>query len=144
MQPTKSINILIAEDDDDHYFLVEKFFKKSRSTAQLHRVLDGEDLMDALFKRGRFKGSGALPDPDLILLDLNMPRKDGWEALREIKGDPGLRRIPVVVVTTSDNEEDKIRSYDLGANSFIRKPTELKKWMETIQTLMRYWFEVNA
>src|SRR5207302_1889890 len=103
---------------------------------------DGEDLMSYLHHQGQFSNAGESPAPSLILLDLNMPRKDGREALREIKSDAALRHIPVVVLTTSRAEEDVVRSYQLGVNSFITKPLTFQGLVEAMKALGRYWFEV--
>ena len=103
---------------------------------------DGEELMDYLHRRGKYELLRTEPLPGLILLDLNMPRKDGREALKEIKANPNLRRIPIVVLTTSKAEEDIVRSYDLGVNSYVTKPVTFKSLVELIKVLGRYWFEV--
>ena len=109
----KTMTILMADDDPDDCLLVSKAFKTSRLCNDLRFVSDGEELMDYLYQRGKYKGTGEAPRPGLILLDLNMPRKDGREALKEIKGDPALREIPVVVLTTSKDDEDVLKSYNL-------------------------------
>ena len=116
------ITILLADDDADDRMLARDALKESRLANELHEVVDGEDLLDYLRQRGRYAEPGLAPRPGLILLDLNMPRKDGREALAEIKRDPSLRCIPVVVLTTSQAEQDIFGTYDLGANSFISKP----------------------
>ena len=103
---------------------------------------DGEELLEYLQRRGRYADLKDAPLPGLILLDLNMPRKDGREALKEIKADANLRRIPIVVLTTSKAEEDILRTYDLGVNSYITKPVTFKSLVELIKLLGRYWFEV--
>jgi CheY-like chemotaxis protein len=136
-----SISILIAEDDPDDRYLAKEALSESRLANQLYFVEDGEDLLDFLRHHGRY-AEEAPPRPGIILLDLNMPRKDGREALHEIKADPYLRRIPVVVLTTSKAEEDILRSYDLGVNSFIVKPVTFDGLVTTMQTLGRYWFEI--
>jgi CheY-like chemotaxis protein len=105
-------------------------------------VEDGEELMDYLHGRGQYVGTQAKPRPNLILLDLNMPRKDGREALKEIKSCPELRNIPVVVLTTSKAEEDILRTYDLGVNSFIVKPVTFDGMVEVLKTIGKYWFEI--
>jgi CheY-like chemotaxis protein len=104
-------------------------------------VVDGQDLLDYLRHEGRWTAEDA-PRPGIILLDLNMPKKDGREALAEIKADPRLRHIPVVVLTTSKAEEDVVRAYDLGVNSFIAKPVTFEGLVEVMNTLSRYWFEI--
>jgi CheY-like chemotaxis protein len=134
--------ILLAEDDDDDFFLTSQALKENRLLNAVLRVKDGEELMDYLHRKGEFSKTDGFPKPSLILLDLNMPRKDGREALREIKSDPGLRHIPVVVLTTSRAEEDVVRSYKLGVNSFITKPVTFQGLVDAMKALGRYWFEV--
>lgn len=130
--------ILMADDDADDRILTKEALEESRVLNELRFVEDGEELMDYLKKRGKYTDA---PRPGLILLDLNMPRKDGREALKEIKADPDLRRIPVVVMTTSKAEEDIFRSYDLGASSFITKPVTFDRLVELMKALGRYWVE---
>ncbi len=122
--------------------LARHAFDEHRLANDLRIVEDGEELMDYLHQRGRFSDPETAPHPGLILLDLNMPRKDGREALQEIKADHRLRRIPVVVLTSSKAEEDVLRSYDLGANSFITKPVTFEGLVDVVKTLSQYWFEV--
>lgn len=136
------ITILIADDDPEDRMLVEDAFVESRLANDLRFVEDGEQLMDYLYRRGRYTDPTSSPRPGVILLDLNMPRKDGREALKEIKSDPRLRQIPVVVLTTSRTEEDIFRSYDLGVNSFITKPVTFVAMVELVKTLGKYWFEI--
>ena len=136
------ITIVLADDDPDDRQLTEDAFSENRLANQLHCVQDGEELMDYLHRRGAFEKFRSEPLPGLILLDLNMPRKDGREALKEIKADPSLRRIPIVVLTTSKAEEDIVRSYDLGVNSYVTKPVTFKSLVELVKVLGRYWFEV--
>jgi CheY-like chemotaxis protein len=138
----KMITIVLADDDPDDRQLTEEAFTESRLANQLHCVQDGEELLDYLHRRGAFAHRQTEPLPGLILLDLNMPRKDGREALKEIKADPNLRRIPIVVLTTSKAEEDIVRSYDLGVNSYVTKPVTFKSLVELVKVLGRYWFEV--
>nr|WP_210404653.1 response regulator [Chroococcidiopsis sp. TS-821] len=136
------VTILMADDDEDDCMLAREAFSESRLANDLHFVRDGEELMDYLHQRGRYAAANSAPRPGLILLDLNMPRKDGREALKEIKADPNLRQIPVVVLTTSKAEEDIYRSYDLGANSFITKPVTFASLVEVMRTIGKYWFEI--
>jgi len=110
----------------------------------LRLVEDGEELIDYLHRRGKYAEPDSSPHPDLILLDLKMPRKSGHQALEEIKGNPELKRIPVVVLTTSKAEEDIIHAYNLGANSFIVKPTTFGALTEAMKTLERYWFKLTT
>ena len=138
----KSIIILYAEDDEEDRMLIEDALEESKLANELHFVVDGEDLMDYLYRRSGYEKYRDMPYPGLILLDLNMPKKDGREALKEIKSDPKLRHIPVIVLTTSKAEEDIIRSYDLGVNSFIKKPVTFESLVEIIKTLGKYWFDI--
>jgi CheY-like chemotaxis protein len=138
----KVITILLADDDPDDRQLTRDAFAENRLANVLNTVDDGEELLEYLQRRGRYADQRNEPLPGLILLDLNMPRKDGREALKEIKADPTLRRIPIVVLTTSKAEEDILRTYDLGVNSYITKPVTFKSLVELIKLLGRYWFEV--
>lgn len=134
------IVILMADDDDDDYLLTKKALQESKLLNTLVRVKDGEELLDYLYARGEYEKKAARPG--VILLDLNMPRKDGREALKEIKSDPGLSDIPVVIFTTSKAEEDIDRSYQLGSNSFITKPVTFENLIQVMKTLGSYWFEI--
>ena len=138
----RPVTILMAEDDSEDRLLTREGFEESRLANDLRFVEDGEELMDYLCRRGRYSDPASSPRPGLILLDLNMPRKDGREALAEIKADPGLRRIPIVVLTTSKAEEDIVRSYNLGANSYITKPVTFDRLVQALRTLGAYWFEI--
>ncbi|MFC4426003.1 response regulator [Deinococcus navajonensis] len=136
------ITILMADDDEDDRMFAEDALEESRVLNNFRCVQDGEELMDYLKRRGKYAAPGAAPRPGLILLDLNMPRKDGREALAEIKSDPTLRSIPVIVLTTSSAQEDIIRSYDLGVNSFVTKPVTFSALVEVMRHLGRYWIEI--
>ena len=138
--PGQPIVILMADDDADDRMLTKEALDESRVLNELRFVEDGEELMDYLYRRGSYVDGNA-PRPGLILLDLNMPKKDGREALKEIKADPDLRRIPVVVMTTSQAEEDIFRSYDFGASSFITKPVTFDRLVELMRALGNYWVE---
>jgi two-component system, response regulator len=138
----RPITILLADDDEDDRLLTEDALAESRLANDLHMVEDGEALMDYLKQRGKYANPEDAPRPGLILLDLNMPKKDGREALREIKADASLRQIPVVVLTTSQAEEDIYRTYDLGANSFITKPVMFESLVKIMKDLGNYWFEI--
>jgi CheY-like chemotaxis protein len=138
----KAITILMADDDRDDCLLVKDAFKESRLANDLRFVEDGEELMDYLYHRGKYADVKNFPRPGLILLDLNMPRKDGREALKEIKSDSDLKSIPIVVLTTSKQEEDILRSYDVGANSYITKPVTFKELVEVTKSLGKYWLEI--
>ncbi len=136
------MQILMADDDEDDRRAVAKAWKSSRASNPIEFVNDGEQLMDYLHRRGEFSGLAAWARPGLILLDLNMPKKDGREALKEIKADPRLRQIPIIVLTTSKAEEDIYRTYDLGANSFITKPVTFTSLVDLIQVIGKYWIEI--
>lgn len=132
----------MADDDPDDRMLTRDAFEEARLANELHFVEDGEQLLDYLHRREGFAEMRGDPLPGLILLDLNMPKKDGREALAEIKTDPELKRIPVVVLTTSEAEEDILRTYDLGVNSFIVKPVAFESLVDVMKTLSKYWFEI--
>ena len=138
----KAIVILLADDDEDDRILTADALRVSKLANDLRTVNDGEELMDYLYHRGEYAAPASSPRPGLVLLDLNMPRKDGREALREMKADPGLRSIPVVVLTTSKAEEDVERTYNLGANSFIVKPVTFDDFAEAMRVATEYWFQV--
>lgn len=135
------IVILMADDDADDRMLTRDALEESRVLNELRFVEDGEELMEYLTRKGKYADAADSPRPGLILLDLNMPKKDGREALKEIKSDPNLRRIPVVVMTTSKAEEDIFRSYDFGASSFITKPVTFDRLVELMRTMGEYWVE---
>lgn len=138
--------ILMADDDPDDRLLVKDALAECGTqpgvTNSMRFVGDGEELMDYLLRRGNFSEPASSPRPDLILLDLNMPRKDGREALREIRANADLRRIPVVVFTTSRADTDISLIYDLGANSFVTKPVAFESLVDTLRHLSRYWLEI--
>ena len=136
------ITVLIADDDPEDRMLIEDAFEESRLANPLEFVEDGEELLDYLHRRNGYSDPSASPRPGLILLDLNMPRKDGREALKEIKSDPHLRQIPIVVMTTSKAEEDIFHTYDLGVNSFVTKPVTFEGLVEVVKALGRYWFQI--
>lgn len=136
------MNVLIAEDDDDDFLLTQMAFTEAGFEGTLVRVRDGAELMAYLDgDEGARRMAGAKL---LLLLDLNMPRKDGRVALAEIKSRPGLRRLPVVVLTTSDAPSDIESSYELGANSFVKKPARFEDFVDLLRVLRRYWFEAVA
>ena len=141
--PNGSITILLADDDEDDRVLTAGALRRSRLLNDIRFVVDGEDLIHYLHGEGKYADGGTpAPRPGLILLDLNMPKLDGREALAKIKGDPELRRIPIVVLTTSKAEEDIVRAYDLGVNSFISKPVSFEELATAMQTLAVYWFDL--
>lgn len=142
MKQGKPITILMADDDADDRQMTQEAFAESRLANDLRFVTDGVELLDYLYQRGQFSDPDSAPRPGLILLDLNMPRKDGREALQEIKADPNLRPIRIVILTTSAAEEDIARSYDLSAASFITKPVTFERLAEVIKVLGTYWLEI--
>ena len=142
MSNHKSITILMADDDAEDRMLAKNALQKSRLVNDLEFVPDGKELMDYLYRRGKYEELAGSPLPGLILLDLNMPRKDGRTALMEIKADSNLKRIPIVVLTTSKAEEDIIRTYDLGISGFVVKPVTFDGLVNVMRCLVEYWFEI--
>ena len=138
----RPVTILMADDDPDDRELTREAFVESRISNDLRFVEDGEELMDYLNRRGKYADPESSPRPGLILLDLNMPRMDGREALRAIKADPRFRTIRVVIMTTSKAEEDILRAYDLSAASYITKPVTFDGLIDVIKTLGKYWLEI--
>jgi CheY-like chemotaxis protein len=138
----KPITILMADDDPDDRQMTREAFEASRLANDLRFVKDGVELMDYLRRQNSYSDPASSPRPGLILLDLNMPKKDGRQALSEIKADPNLRHIRVVVMTTSKAEEDILRTYDLGASSYVTKPVTFNALVDVINTLGRYWLEI--
>ena len=138
----RPINVLLAEDDPDDRYLISEALDESRLNIHLYIVEDGDELLDYLYRRGKYTDEVKWPAPGLILLDLNMPRKDGREALQEIKADPHLRRIPVVVLTTSRSEEDIARTYDTGISGYIPKPVSFTGLLEVMNAIGLYWLQV--
>lgn len=132
----------MADDNPDDRFLTKEAFLEANLKNKLDFVENGEDLMDYLNRRNKYEHLKNEPLPGLILLDLNMPRKDGREALKEIKSNASLKKIPVIVLTTSKAEEDILKTYDLGVNSFILKPISFDDFINVIKTLSKYWFEI--
>ena len=142
-EPGRPVTILLADDDEDDQLLIRDALQDARLANPIRCVQDGQELLDYLRREGAYADPSAdAPLPGIILLDLNMPRKDGREALAEIKSDPNLRRIPVVVLTTSEDEADVVRSYDLGVNSFITKPVTFTGLVAALRTWQHYWLEL--
>ncbi|WP_243313412.1 response regulator [Fundidesulfovibrio agrisoli] len=139
---SKPVVILLAEDDEDDVVLIQDSFRKTKLMNDLRVVNDGIELMDYLKGRGRFSDPSLSPRPDIILLDLNMPRMDGREALREIKADPIFKDIPIIILTTSKTHEDIYTSYLEGANCFITKPVTFQSMCEVVAKLGEYWFQI--
>jgi CheY-like chemotaxis protein len=138
----RPVVVLLTDDDEEDLQMTVDALRESRLGNDMRTTRDGEELMDYLFRRGHYADPSEAPVPGLILLDLNMPKKDGREALAEIKAHPDLRQIPVIVLTTSKAEEDIFRSYDLGVNSFITKPVTFAGLVEAMKVVSRYWFEI--
>ncbi len=139
---SKPITILMADDDADDREMTKEAFTESHLLNDLRFVEDGVELLDYLQRRGKYTDPATSPRPGLILLDLNMPKKDGREALREIKADPRLKSIRIVILTTSKAEEDIFRTYDLSAASYITKPVTFSGLTEVVKTLGKYWLEI--
>lgn len=138
------IRILVADDDSDDRMMIQDAFEESRLSNPLDFVEDGVQLMDYLNRKNAYAHLERQPYPGIILLDLNMPRKDGRTALREIKDSAILQRIPIVILTTSKAEEDIIRTYDLGVNSFITKPVTFEGLVDLVKIIGHYWIEIVA
>lgn len=137
------VTILLCDDDEEDRRLTQQALEKAHVSNTVESVEDGEQLLDYLYQRGAYAGeTGAAPRPGLILLDLNMPKMDGREALKIIKSDPTLRDIPVVILTTSSFDQDILRSYELGVNSFITKPVTFTGLVDAMNVLGRYWLEI--
>lgn len=139
---TRPITILMADDDPDDRLMTKEAFEEAHLANDLRFVEDGEELLDYLFRRGKYTEPADSPRPSILLLDLNMPRKDGREALQEIKADPRFRSLRVVILTTSKAEADIIRTYDLSAASYITKPVTFEALVDVIKTLGKYWLEI--
>ena len=139
MNSVRPIDILLVEDSPADVRLTREALKEAKVLNTLHVVQDGMTAMAFLRKEGQYVGS---PDPHLILLDLNLPKKDGREVLAEIKADENLKRIPVVVLTTSRAEEDVVRTYNLHANAYVTKPVDLTQFLNVIRTIEEFWLAV--
>jgi CheY-like chemotaxis protein len=142
MANVKPITILMADDDPDDRQLTKEAFEEARLVNDLRFVEDGVELLDYLHRRGKYADPATSPRPGIILLDLNMPRKDGREALQELKQDPRFRAIRVIILTTSKAEEDILRTYNLSAASYITKPVTFESLVDVIRTLGKYWLEI--
>ena len=135
----RTIEILLVEDNEADAFLMQEVFQESKYRNHITVAADGVEAMDCLYRRGNF---AAAPRPDLILLDLNMPRKDGRAVLMEIKADPALRGIPVIILTTSESEEDVRKSYDSYASCYITKPMGLEEMLKVVRGIEDFWFSI--
>lgn len=138
----KQISVLVADDDADDRIMIKDALEANALGGDVQFVEDGEELLDYLRRKGSFSDRAGYCRPGLILLDLNMPKKDGREALAEIKNDEKLRDIPIVVLTTSKAEEDVFRTYNLGVNSYVTKPVTFTSLVQLTRELGRYWFEI--
>lgn len=135
----KFIEILLVEDSPADILLTREAFKNNKIANKIYVAEDGIQALDFLYKRGQYASA---PRPDLILLDLNLPRKNGREVLAEIKADPDLRAIPIVVLTTSNDEEDILKAYNLNANCYVIKPVGFENFMKAMQSIRNFWFSV--
>jgi CheY-like chemotaxis protein len=139
----KTVTVLLAEDDPEDRYLIDEALSESRVPHKLIVVEDGDEMLDYLNNRGKYEIKDESPRPGLILLDLSMPRRDGWEVLEEIKRNPDLRRIPVVVLTNSHAEEDILRAYELGVSGYVSKPVSYMGLLNAMKTIGSYWLEIN-
>ena len=142
LRPRPHIHVLLAEDDPDDRLLIERAFRMAAPEGTISLVADGEQVLDYMHRRGQFSDPSKAPWPTLILLDLNMPRKDGHQVLREIKAVAAFRSIPIVILSTSVSERDIGVSYDLGVNAFISKPASFSRLKQTFRALSEFWFDV--
>lgn len=142
MHGNHKIVLLMAEDDNDDFYLSQRALKEARVVNPLYRVKDGQELLDYLRGDGDYRDRGKYPLPGLVFLDLNMPKIDGREALSILKKDEELRSIPIVVLTTSKAEEDILETYQLGSNSYVRKPVSFESLVEVMKTIGSYWLEI--
>jgi CheY-like chemotaxis protein len=133
--------VIIAEDDpDDRLLIQDAIYEATTNRVDVHFVKDGAEMLDYLYRRGLYLDEQAAPQPELVLLDINMPRKSGLEVLEEIKRDPALRTIPVVLLTTSRAPEHIARSYELGGAGFVTKPNSFTELVDLMRSIERYWF----
>ena len=135
----KPFVILLAEDNEHDIVAIRRAWKKNNIANPLHIVRDGEECLDYLHRRGKYSEPGSAPRPGILLLDIKMPRMDGLAVLKHIRGDEGLRRLPVVILTTSKDEEDRLGSYDLGANAYIMKPVGFHNFSQAVRTINLFW-----
>lgn len=141
-RPERPVSLLLAEDDEDDYVLIKEAFRELGLTNDIYRVKNGEELIDFLLRKGVYQGAKPLPRPLIVLLDLNMPKKDGREALKEIKDYPELRSIPVIILTTSKYDDDIVKTYALGVNSYIKKPVGFDQFVDLLKVFKQYWFDI--
>lgn len=134
----KEIEILVIEDNEGDVRLIKEAFKDSRVVNKFSVVGDGEQALDYLNKRGKYESSSR---PDLILLDLNLPKMNGFDVLNEVKSNPNIHKIPVIIFSSSTSENDVLRSYDLKANSYVSKPTDFDEFLNVVRTIDEFWFQ---
>ncbi len=143
MEANHAVNILLVEDNQDHAELTLKALENGALTNSVFWVKDGQEALDFLQRRGRWSDATAAPRPGLILLDINLPKVSGHEVLKQIKADVGLRSIPVVMLTTSGQDDEVVSSYGAGANSFVTKPVRFADFVETVKNVRLYWVLTN-
>ena len=142
MAERQPIDILLVEDDENDILITKRAFTRHNLFNRLYVVRDGEEALDFIYHRGGYQDPESAPRPGLVLLDINMPKMNGIEVLRKLKSDPGYKVIPIVMLTTSKRDQDKIESYNLGVNSYIIKPVDFTKFVDAIATINLYW-ELN-
>ena len=135
--------ILLVEDNIDDILLTQRAFERSSVPSEIVTACDGQEALDCLFGGGAHAGRSRPIKPDIVLLDLNLPKLDGFDVLRRIRADPGTRRLPVIVLTSSNEQRDIVQSYDLGANSFVRKPVDFAQFVDAARQLALYWLALN-
>lgn len=135
----KTFVILMAEDSEHDVIATKRAWKKNNIANPLHIVRDGEECLDYLYQRGKYSEPGTAPRPGILLLDLKMPRLDGLEVLKQLREDDNFRRLPIIMLTTSKTEEDRMKSYDLGANAYITKPVGFRNFAEAVRTIHLFW-----
>jgi CheY-like chemotaxis protein len=143
-EKTKMTKILLAEDNPDDINITQRALKEAKIINRLWIVRDGQEALDFLYHRGQYEDPASAPRPGVILLDINMPKMSGIEVLKNIKEDPDLKRIPTVMLTVSKRDEDLVRSYNYGCNSFIQKPVEFEKFVEVVKQIGLYWGLLNV
>ncbi|MBD2102286.1 response regulator [Leptolyngbya sp. FACHB-261] len=137
--PQHPVRILLAEDSEDDILIIQRAFRRGQISVDLQVVRDGQEVLDYLQQQGKFSQPEVAPRPDLLMLDINMPRKDGLTTLREIRADPRLRLLPVIILTTSRAQEDIVSSYESGANTYVTKPNQIDKYIEEMRLIDSYW-----
>lgn len=142
-QNVRAVKILMVEDNPDDIQITKRALKEAKVINELWVARDGEEALDFLLHKGQYNDPDIAPKPGLILLDINLPRVNGLEVLKKVKDDPGLKRIPIVMLTVSSREEDIIKGYNYGCNSFIRKPVEFEKFVEAVKLIGLYWGLLN-